>query len=139
MRVEGAGGSKGGIGRFFLGLLMMVVGGFLFFNAIRVTNNFHMGYALYSFGGYRLTTGMTLIPLIFGIGFIFYNSRNPVGWILSIASLAMLGFGVISSIQFSLRTMSAFELITILVLMIGGVGLFLSSLRNYDDRGYNRR
>ncbi len=135
MGIKGAGGSKGGVGRFFLGLLMMIVCGYLFFNAIMVTHHFRWGYALYSFGGVSLTTGMTLVPLIFGIGFIFYNSHNPIGWALSVASLAMITFGVISSIQFRMRHMSAFELIMMLVLMIGGVGLFLSSLRNFDDEG----
>lgn len=134
MPLEGAGGTKGGIGRFFIGLIMMVAGGYLFFNSIRVTHHFHFGYALYSFGNFNLTTGMTLIPLIFGVGFVFYNSRNPIGWALTVASLVMLGFGVISSIQFRLRSMSAFDLIMILVLLMGGVGLFLSSLRSYDGK-----
>jgi hypothetical protein len=93
-----------------------------------------LGYAIYSFGSFGLTTGMTLIPLVFGIGFIFYNSRNPLGWVLSIASLIMLGFGVISTVQFRMRNMSAFELIMIIILMMGGVGLFLSSLKNYEDK-----
>jgi hypothetical protein len=39
---------------------------------------------------------------------------------------------VIASTHFTLRTMSAFELIMILTLMIGGLGLFLSSFRNYS-------
>ena len=34
-----------------------------------------------------------------------------------------------------MRHMSAFELIMIHILMVGGVGLFLSSLRNFDDQG----
>jgi hypothetical protein len=134
MYISGAGGTKGGVGRFFIGLGMMIAGGYLFFDAIRVTHHFHFGYAIYSVGSYRLTTGMTLIPLVFGIGFIFYNSRNIIGWMLSIASLIMLGFGVISSIQFRLRGMSAFELIMILVLLMGGIGLFLSSLRDAEKQ-----
>ena len=134
MPIEGAGGTRGGVGRFFIGLIMMVAGGYLFFDAIRVTHNFHFGYAIYSFGAFRMTTGMTLIPLVFGLGFIFYNSRNPIGWALSVASLVMLGFGVISTIQFRLRSMSAFELIMIFILLMGGIGLFLSSLRTYEEK-----
>ena len=132
MPLTGAGGTSGGTGRFFIGLVMMVAGGYLFLNAIDVDNNFHLGYRIYSLGRLHLTSGMTLVPLIFGIGFIFYNYRNIIGWALSGVSLVMLGFGIISSIQFRLRHMSAFELITILVLMVGGVGLFLSALRSYE-------
>lgn len=130
---RGAGGTDGGLGRFFIGLVMMVAGGYLFFDAIRVTHGFHMGYRLYSFGGFHLTSGMVLVPFIFGIGIIFYNSKNFIGWLLSSASLVMLAFGIISSIQFRLRSMSAFELITILVLAVGGLGLFLSSLKNFSQ------
>lgn len=129
----GAGGTKGGTGRFLTGLVMMVAGGYLFLDAVRVTHGFHMGYRLYSFGGFRLTGGMVLIPLIFGIGIIFYNSKNILGWLLSSASLIMLVFGIISSINFRLRSMSSFELIIIIVLAVGGLGLFLSSLKNLGD------
>ncbi len=134
MSVKGAGGSSGGIGHFFIGLIMMVAGGYLFLNAVHVTNNFHMGYRIYSFGAMHLTSGMTLVPFIFGIGIIFYNSKNWIGWILTTASLVMIGFGIISSINFRLRHMSAFELITIIVLLVGGIGLFLRSLKNFEDK-----
>lgn len=132
MALQGAGGTRGGTGRFFIGLAMMAAGGYLFLHAIRVTHPFHFGYSMFSIGGFHLTTGMTLVPFVFGIGIIFYNSRNILGWLLSCASLVMLGFGVIASVQFRLRHMSAFELLMILTLLIGGVGLFLSSLRNYS-------
>ncbi len=132
MTIKGAGGTSGGIGRFFIGLIMMIGGGYLFFNAIRVTHHFSLGYRMHSFGSYHLTTGMTLIPLVFGIGIIFYNYRNIIGWFLTIASLIMLAFGIITSIKFHLKSMSAFELIMILILMVGGIGLFLSSLKNFD-------
>ena len=131
MSFSGAGGSKGGIGRFFVGLIMMVEGGYLFLDSIRVTHNFGFGRTLYSFGGFDMTTGMVLIPLIFGVGMIFYNAKNIIGWGLAAASLVMLAFGIISSIQFRFQSMSAFDLIVILVLLVGGIGLFLSSLREY--------
>jgi len=132
MKISGAGGSKGGTGRFFIGLVMLIAGGYLFLTSIKITHRFNFGYSIYSFGSYKFTTGMVLFPMIIGIGLVFYNSRNLLGWILSIASIAMLGFGVISSIQFRMSGMSAFELIMILILFIGGIGLFLSSLRNYE-------
>ena len=133
MELKGAGGTSGGIGRFFIGLVMIIAGGYLFLNAIRVTHHFNLRYAIYSFGSFRLTSGMVLIPLIFGIGFIFYNYKNIFGWLLTVASLIMLGFGIISSIQFRLQNMSAFELIMILILLVGGIGLFLSSFRPYES------
>jgi len=129
MSKRGAGGTSGGIGRFFLGLTMMTAGGYLFLNSIKVVNNFSLGYSLYRLGNLSLTSGMVLVPFIFGVGLIFYNSDNFLGWLLAAASLIMLLFGVIASINFRLAPMSAFELITILVLAVGGVGIFVSSLQ----------
>jgi len=128
--MDGAGGTKGGIGRFFIGLIMMIAGGYLFLDAIRVTNGFHLGYSFMRFGSFHLTGGMVLVPFIFGVGMIFYNGKSIVGWLLSGSSIVMLGFGIITNIHFRLRSMSAFELMTILVLTVGGIGLFLSSLKN---------
>ena len=135
MKVKGAGGTEGGVGQFIIGFLMMCGGGYMLLNAIRVTTNFGMGYSLYRFGGggLSITSGMILIPFMFGVGIIFYNSRNVIGWLLTVGSLAALVFGVISSIQFRMSHMSAFDLIVILVLLVGGVGLFLRSLHNFNN------
>jgi hypothetical protein len=132
--MRGAGGSPGGLGRFFLGLVMLVAGGYLFLNAITVTNHFGLGRRLFHWGGFNVTSGMVLVPFLFGVGMIFYNAKNWLGWVLTASSIIMLGIGVISNIQFRLRSMSAFELLTILVLLLGGLGLFLSSLRSLDAK-----
>ena len=130
--MRGAGGSSGGIGRFFIGLAMLIGGGYLFFNSIRVTHQFGFGHSIFNVGGVGITSGMVLIPFVFGVGMMFYSAKNPIGWVLALGSLVMLGFGVLSSIRFRMGHMSAFELIAILVLFIGGLGLFLSSLRDMD-------
>ena len=132
--MRGAGGSRGGTITFFIGLFMMITGGYLLLEAIKVHSNFHWGYAFYHVGGVGVTSGMILIPFIFGIGFIFYNAKNVVGWILAVGSLGALIFGVISGLQFRMQHMSAFSLLVILVLLVGGIGLFLSSLREFKDK-----
>jgi hypothetical protein len=131
MAIKGAGGTEGGIGSFFLGLAMMIGGGYLFLTSIQVVNQFHLGYRLFRLGSMPVTSGMVMLPFVFGIGIIFYNAKNLLGWFLAVGSLVMLGFGVISSIHFRLRSMSAFELIVIVVLLIGGLGLFLRSLKSF--------
>ena len=136
--MKGAGGTSGGLGQFFIGLIMMCGGFYMLLNAITVTSSFGMGMRLYGFsamgGSYNVTSGMIMIPFIFGVGLIFYNSKNILGWILSIGSITALIFGVISSIRFSFRTMTSFDLIVILVLAMGGLGLFLRSLKALDEK-----
>jgi hypothetical protein len=113
--------------RFILGVLMLAGGTYMFLSSVHVS--FGMNYPLYRVGNFNLTSGFIFIPFMFGVGMIFYDSRNLLGWILAVGSLAALIMGVVSSTQMYLRSMNAFQLITILVLMIGGLGLFLSSLR----------
>ena len=131
---RGAGGTSGGIGQFLLGLIMMCGGFYMLLNSIVISSHFGFGYRLYSYGHFGITSGMILIPLIFGIGIIFYDSRKWYGWLLAGGSLVALVFGVISSIRFVFRPMSAFDLIVILVLSVGGLGLFLRSLRAVKER-----
>jgi energy-coupling factor transporter transmembrane protein EcfT len=134
-KYSGAGGTKGGTGNFFIGLIMFCSGSYLLLQSIIVSSSFNLGFALYTvnsrFSQIPITNGMILIPFIFGIGMIFYNARSFLGWLLTCCSLAALIFGVISSLHISLRTMTAFELLTILVLTFGGLGLFLKSIREY--------
>lgn len=129
---RGAGGTSGGIPQFFVGLAMMIVGGYMFLNAVRVTYSFGLGNALYRVNGVGVTGGMVLIPFMIGVVLIFYNSKQILGWILMLGALFSLGFGVISTIQFRLNAMSAFDLIVILVLLFGGIGLFLGALSDAD-------
>ncbi|QSX34341.1 hypothetical protein JYB87_03570 [Shewanella avicenniae] len=134
--MKGAGGTSGGIGQFFLGLAMICGGGYLLLNAISVSSSFGLGARLYGVGmlgsQWGITGGMIMIPFMFGVGLVFYNSRNILGWILAVGALVALIFGVISSIHFHLRNMSSFDLIVILVLLVGGIGLFLRSLKSVE-------
>ncbi len=41
--MTGAGGTAGGIWRFFAGLAMMIVGGYFFFDSIRVESGYRWG------------------------------------------------------------------------------------------------
>lgn len=131
--MRGAGGTNGGTGQFLLALVMMCTGFYLLLSAIDVYSSFSFAYQIYSmslFGNYvGITSGMIMIPFIFGIGMVFYNGQSIFGWLLTLGAMSAMIFGVIASIHFSLRSMNALELIIILVLAAGGLGLLLRSLK----------
>jgi len=127
---RGAGGTSGGTFAFFLGLLMASAGAYLLLDNIVVSSNWGMSVPLYRIGGgWNVTGGALLIPFMFGVGWIFYNSRAPWGWVLAAGSLAAIIFGVLMNLSISLRSMSLLSLLIILVLLVGGLGLFARSLR----------
>jgi hypothetical protein len=129
MPYRGASGTRGGEGYFFIGIVMMIAVGYLLLRGIMVRPQFGVGNAMYSIVGFPVTTGLVLVPFAFGVGMIFYNSRNWIGWLLAGGSVVALVVSVIASINFTLVRMSAFDLLVIIILLVGGIGLFLRSLR----------
>ena len=131
--MRGAGGTSGGTADFFIGLVMAIAGLYLLLSRITVSHAFNLGYPLYQvpmgFTNLSLTSGGMLVPLMFGVGLIFFNARSVWGWVLAGGSLAAIVFGVIMSLTISLQAMSLLDLVIILVLGVGGLGLFARSLR----------
>jgi hypothetical protein len=121
-RIErGAGGTPGGIGQFLIGLGMAVAGAFLLTNQVTVTTGFwHMW-------GFN-TFGLVLIPLIVGIGFLFFDGKSKVGWILTFAGAIIIFVGILVNLDIYFRATSLFNTILMLVLLTGGIGLIARSL-----------
>jgi len=129
---RGAGGTPGGSLSFMLGLIMACVGAYLLLDNIVVSHSWGLGMPLYRVGlggGFNVTGGALLVPFIFGVGWIFYDARAPWGWVLACGALVAIIFGVLMTLNISLRTMSLLNLLIILVLTVGGLGLFARSLR----------
>ncbi len=137
--MRGAGASEGGFGEFVMGVVMLVGGGYLFLNSVRVHSGLHWGMALFNVGGVGVTGGMVLIPFMLGVGMVFYNSKNPIGWLLTAGAVVALVFGLVASVQLHFERMTLFELLMVLVLMIGGAGLLLRSTRDHGEASERRR
>ncbi len=144
-RSKGAGGTKGGVPSFFVGLGMMGIGFYLLLSKIILTSNFGMGYRLYHHANmlgsgmnFGITTGMILVPLIIAIGWIFYNAKSVWAWSLATISLGAMIFGVITSLKISMQPMNSFDFIMISILAFGGLGLLLRSLRDTSEKTVNQ-
>ena len=110
------GGTSGGVIEFFVGLAMTISGGYLLISRVIVTSGF------WNWGGYN-TFGLSLIPLIFGIAFVFFNGRSIVGWLLIFASVVIIGSGILMNLQVYFQPTSLFNTVIMLVLFAGGIGL----------------
>ena len=120
---RGAGGTPGGVGQFFLGLIMAAGGGYLILNQVQVTTSY---WNLGPYGGF----GLTLLPLLIGIGFLFYNGKSIIGWLLTVAGSAFILAGVLMHMDIYFRQTTLFNTIVMLVLLFGGLGLIARSLRS---------
>lgn len=120
-RLRGAGGTPGGIGEFFLGLAMAIAGAYLITNRIVVVSGF------WSLGGYSVF-GLSLIPLIIGIGILFFNGKSIIGWLLLFIGVVIIFTGVLMNLQIYFQSTSLFGTIVMIVLLVGGIGLILKAL-----------
>jgi hypothetical protein len=120
-RIRGAGGTPGGIGEFFLGLVMVVIGAYLITNRIVVVSSY------WAFGGYSMF-GLSLLPLIIGIGILFFNGKSILGWVLLFLGVVIIFAGVLMNLQIYFQATSLFATIAMIVLLAGGVGLIFRAL-----------
>ena len=120
--VRGPGGTPGGLGEFLLGLGLVVGGGYLVLNQVSVSGG------TWNFYGYN-AFGLSLIPLLLGIGILFFNGKSLVGWLLTGAGALIIVLGVITNLQIFFRPTSLFNTILIFGLLAGGIGLVARSLR----------
>ena len=116
------GGTPGGLGEFLIGLAMAVAGGYLLTTHVAVTSG------SWTIGGYN-AFGMSLIPFIFGVAILFFNGRSILGWLLLFGGVVIILTGIIMNLQIYFRSASLFELIIMLVLLFGGIGLLARSFR----------
>jgi uncharacterized protein len=120
----GAGGTPGGLGEFFVGLVMTVVGGYLILNQVTVTTGF------WAFWGYN-AFGLSLVPLLVGVGWLFFDGRAVLGWLLVVFGAAVIFMGIIANLHIYFRPTSLFNTLIMLVLLIGGLGLIARALRSH--------
>jgi len=120
--VKGAGGTPGGVGTFFLGLAMAVAGGYLLTNQVTVSTGF------WGFFGHQ-TFGLTLLPLLVGIGFLFFDGRSAWGIFLTVGGALMILLGILMNLRIYFEATSLFNTVLMLGLLFGGLGLLARSLK----------
>jgi hypothetical protein len=120
--MKGAGGTDGGILQFFAGVAMAVGGGYLITNQVTVTSGF-WGY----FGDH--TFGLSLLPLLVGIGFLFFDGKSVLGWLLTMAGAVIILAGILMNLRIYFERTSLFNTLMMLGLLAGGLGLIARSLR----------
>jgi uncharacterized protein len=122
MQVQGAGGTPGGVGTFLLGAAMAAAGGYLLTNQVMVTSGFWDWFGPHTFG-------LTVLPLMVGIGFLFFEADSRPGWILTFLGAVIILVGIIANLRIYFQPTSLFNTLMMLGLLAGGLGLVARSLK----------
>jgi len=125
-RLRGAGGTPGGVGEFVIGLIMAIAGAYLITNQVVVVSGF------WSVWGYN-AFGLSLVPLIVGIGILFFNGKSIIGWVLLLIGVVVIFTGVLMNLHIYFERTSLFNTIVMIVLLVGGIGLIFRGLVPHGD------
>jgi uncharacterized protein len=127
-KIVGAGGTPGGIGQFFLGLLLLGIGAYLVLNQVQVTGAWGHFWGFNSFG-------LSLVPLLIGVGILFYNGKSPAGWILTTLGLGIIMAGILMNLDIYFKPTSLYNTLFMLAMLAAGIGLIARALRPGTDQG----
>jgi len=131
-KFEGAGGSPGGVGEFFVGLLVAAVGFYLLFSHVQVHSSY---WNFMGFGGAGRSFGISLIPLLFGIGILFVNGKSVIGWLLSVGGLLFILAGILMNLDIYFQQTTLMNTLIMLFMIAAGLGLIVKGLRPHPTKG----
>lgn len=78
--------------------------------------------------------GLSLVPLLIGIGLLFFNGKSIAGWLLAGAGAVIILAGIIANLRVYFQPSSLFDTLVILTLISGGIGLVARSLREMPQQ-----
>ena len=137
--MRGSGGTDGGVGLFFFGLLMAVGGVYFFFDSVRVATG-HGGIFSGALGGGRghnrmmdtTSMGILFVPFFIGVFCLFVDAHRKWAWWLTYAGIAILTIEILSRIRFIIDTKLT-HLLGMFVLFAAGCALMF---RSYQGERY---
>jgi len=121
---RGPGGTPGGLGQFVFGLGMVIAGGYLFLSNVTVMSGY---WQLWGYNAF----GLSLIPMMLGIGVLFFDGRSLIGWLLTFGGLIVIVAGIIANLNIYFNPTSLTNTFIMLGLLAAGLGLVARSLRAY--------
>ena len=112
-------------------LALAAFGGYLLLQQVDVNG----GYWSYGRWGTGTSFGLTLVPLLLGIGILFYDGSSVLGWLLAGVGAVILLAGIIANLQIHFRTTSLYNTLLMLGMLVAGMGIIFRSLRPVGKSG----
>lgn len=108
---------------FLFGLALAIAGGYLIMNQVQVTSGYWQWWGTNTFG-------LTLIPLVIGLGLLFFDGRSIAGWALTLGGAIIIFIGILANLEIYFRQTTLFNVILMLTLFAAGLGLMARAVKS---------
>ncbi len=108
---------------FYVGIVLIFAGLFFLLSKAVVRSS----WVTFSVGGINVSTGLIVIPLMFGVAWLFYNPKSFVAKLITVfGAIAIIG-AIILSLRISFTTTSMFDYLIMILLIAAGAGSLLKA------------
>ena len=128
LETNGAGGTPGGLGEFFIGLALSVAGAYWLTQQVQVTSG------AWNIYGYN-SLGLSLLPFLLGMVMLFANGKSFWGYTLVFMGAVIIFIGILMNMRIYFQPTSLFNTLMMLGLLAAGIGLVIKSLQPARRRG----
>ena len=112
--------------QFFIGFVLLGAGVYWVLNSFEVSSGF--GYGYYSLFGMRITGGVMLIPLLVGIGLLFFCDKKIIGGCVTALGLVIILISLLSSVSFHAKYNTLYVYVLMFGMIAAGAGLVIKAL-----------
>src|SRR5439155_1085406 len=109
------------------GMVLSAVGGYLVLNQVQVTSSFTF-FGLWGLGR-PAGFGLTMLPMLIGVGVLFFDGKSKLGWILTVGGALTILAAVLMSLSIHWEATSLFNTLLMFGMLAAGLGLVARSFR----------
>lgn len=123
--------------QFFMGFLLFGGGLYWVFNSFTVSSTW--GYGYWGIGSFRMPMGTMLIPLLVGIGLLFFFEKKAIGGFVCALGVLIILISLITSLSFHATSGTLYTYILMFGMVAAGAALLIkvlfkpSSKKSGDD------
>ena len=126
-----SGSSNNELLQFFIGFLLFGGGIYWMLNSFTVSSSWGGGY--WSLFGMRMPMGVMLIPLLVGIGLLFFCDKKVIGGCVAALGLLVIVISLLTSIEFHAVRSSLYVYVLMFGMIAAGAGLLIKTLFKKRD------
>jgi len=122
-------GKEKNFGSFIFGAILFGIGVYLIFQNTIVSTQF----SLMDLIGFNPPFGLVILPLLIGIGILFFNEKSILGWLITIFGIVTILLGILMGLKIYFKPVSLYQAVLMYGMTAAGIGLIAKSF--FGKRG----